>query len=70
MWPRENAIYMSDGRNDRVVKLNHGRPGHRRPGSHGKTSGQFDYPHSIAVDSTGAIYVAEIRNWRVQKFVK
>jgi len=22
----------------------------------------------MAVDSTGAIYVAEIKNWRVQKF--
>jgi len=27
-------------------------------------------PHYIAVDSKGAIYVAEVRNWRVQKFVK
>jgi hypothetical protein len=26
-----------------------------------------DVAHNIAVDSTGAIYVAEIKNWRVQK---
>ena len=30
--------------------------------------GELDYAHSIAVDSSGAIYVVEIKNWRVQKF--
>ena len=38
-------------------------------GSHGKIPGKLDFPHNLAVDSTGAIYVAEIKNWRVQKFV-
>ena len=32
--------------------------------------GKLDYPHNITVDSSGAIYVAEVKNWRVQKFVK
>lgn len=67
---RENAIYMSDGRNDRVVKLNMEGQVVGTLGSHGKSAGKFHYPHSIAIDSAGAIYVAEIRNWRVQKFVK
>ncbi|MCU1259294.1 MAG: hypothetical protein JWO80_2179 [Bryobacterales bacterium] len=67
---KENAVYMADGRNDRVVKLNMEGQVTGTLGSHGKTPGKFDYPHSIAVDSTGAIYVAEIKNWRVQKFVK
>jgi len=39
-------------------------------GSYGKTWGKLDFAHNIAVDSTGAIYVAEIKNWRVQKFAK
>lgn len=67
---RENAIYMCDGVNDRVVKLNLEGQVTGVLGLHGKVPGRFDYAHSIAVDSTGAIYVAEIRNWRVQKFVK
>jgi hypothetical protein len=39
-------------------------------GSFGKMPGKLDIPHSIAVDSTGAIYVADYRNWRIEKFVK
>ena len=39
-------------------------------GSYGKAPGKFDFAHNIAVDSTGAIYVVEIKNWRVQKFAK
>jgi DNA-binding beta-propeller fold protein YncE len=67
---RENAIYMCDGVNDRVVKVNMEGQIIGTLGSHGKAPGKFDFPHSIAVDSTGAIYVAEIKNWRVQKFVQ
>jgi len=59
-----------DGRNDRMVRLNMEGQITGTLGSHGRAPGKFFYPHSIAVDSTGAIYVAEIRNWRVQKFVK
>jgi hypothetical protein len=39
-------------------------------GSFGKIPGKIDIPHQIAVDSTGAIYAADFRNWRVDKFVK
>jgi len=66
---RENAVYMCDGLNDRVVKLSPDGRILGVLGSHGKTPGKFDFAHGIAVDSTGAIYVAEIKNWRVQKFV-
>jgi DNA-binding beta-propeller fold protein YncE len=67
---RENALYMCDGANNRIVKLN---PDGQILGvlsSYGKVQGKLDFPHSIAVDSAGAIYVAEIKNWRVQKFIK
>ncbi|MDQ1470697.1 MAG: hypothetical protein QOJ99_2177 [Bryobacterales bacterium] len=67
---REDAVYVADGKNDRVVKVDMQGKVIGTLGGHGKALGKFDYPHSIAVDSTGAIYVAEIRNWRVQKFVK
>jgi streptogramin lyase len=66
---RDNAIYMCDGVNDRISKLSLDGQVLGVLSSHGKAPGKLDYPHSIAVDSTGAIYVAEIKNWRVQKFV-
>jgi len=67
---RENVIYMCDGVNNRIVKLNLDGQILGVLSSYGKVPGKLDYPHSIAVDSAGAIYVAEIKNWRVQKFVK
>jgi hypothetical protein len=67
---RENAIYMCDGVNNRIVKLNLDGQILGVLSSYGKVPGKLDYPHSIAVDSTGAIYVAEIKNWRVQKFIQ
>lgn len=66
---RENALYMCDGVNDRILKLNLDGQILGVLGSHGKTPGKLDFPHYLAVDSKGAIYVAEIKNWRVQKFV-
>ncbi|HVW87447.1 MAG TPA: peptidyl-alpha-hydroxyglycine alpha-amidating lyase family protein [Bryobacteraceae bacterium] len=66
----EDAVYVADGKNDRVVKVNMEGQVVGTLGGHGKGAGKFDFPHSIAVDSAGAVYVAEIKNWRVQKFVK
>lgn len=67
---KENALYMCDGYNNRIVKLNTEGQVLGVLGSYGKAPGLLDFAHNIAVDSTGAIYVAEIKNWRVQKFAK
>jgi DNA-binding beta-propeller fold protein YncE len=67
---KENAIYMCDGVNNRVVRLNMEGQVTGVLSSYGKTPGKLDFAHHLAVDSTGAIYVAEIKNWRVQKFAK
>jgi len=68
---QEDAIYMCDGKYDRVVKLGLDGKVLGQFGSWGKTPGKFDYVHDIAFDPTdGSIYTAEIKNWRVQKFVR
>ncbi len=67
---REEAIYMCDGGNNRVVKLNLDGQVLGVLGSYGRIPGKFDFAHNIAVDSEGSIYVAEIKNWRVQKFAR
>jgi len=68
--PKENVLFMSDGVNNRVLKLNLDGQIVGVLGSFGKSPGKFDFPHNIAVDSEGSIYVSEIKNWRVQKFAK
>jgi DNA-binding beta-propeller fold protein YncE len=67
---RENAVYMCDGYNNRVVKLNTEGQVLGVLSSYGKGWGKLDFAHHLAVDSRGDIYVAEIKNWRVQKFAK
>lgn len=67
---REKAIYMCDGVNNRILKLNLDGQIMGVLSSYGKVPGKLDFAHNIAVDSAGAIYVAEIKNWRVQKFAK
>ena len=66
----EDAVYMADGVNNRVVKLNMKGDVLGVLGGPGKGPGEFDAPHGISVDSTGALYVVEVNNRRVQKFVK
>ncbi|MGH9660290.1 MAG: peptidyl-alpha-hydroxyglycine alpha-amidating lyase family protein [Bryobacteraceae bacterium] len=65
---KENAIYMADGAANRVIKLNLDGQVLGVLGGYGRVQGKFDFAHHIAVDSTGALYVVEIKNWRVQKF--
>jgi DNA-binding beta-propeller fold protein YncE len=67
---KENVLYMADGSNNRIVKLNLEGQILGVLGGPGRVQGKFGPagPHHIAVDSTGAIYVAEIQNRWVQKF--
>ena len=64
----QNAIYMADGHANRIVKLSLDGQILGQLGQFGKAPGDLDFAHHLSVDSTGAIYVTEIKNWRVQKF--
>ena len=65
---KENCMYMCDGLNNRIVKLSMDGQMLGTLSSYGKAPGKLDFVHNIAVDSLGGLYVAEIKNWRVQKF--
>jgi DNA-binding beta-propeller fold protein YncE len=64
----EAVLYMCD-LNARILKVNLDGKVLGVIGSFGKSPGKLDIPHYLAVDSTGAVYVADFRNWRVEKFV-
>lgn len=66
----EDAIYLCDGLNNRIVKVSTDGRVLGRLSSFGKAPGKLDFPHHIAVGPDGSIYVAEIKNWRVQKFAR
>ena len=69
--PEQQYLYVSDGGNHRVHIL-------RRDtleavgsfGQRGRWGGQFESPHSLAIDSHGNLFVVEtLDGRRVQKFV-
>jgi DNA-binding beta-propeller fold protein YncE len=66
----DQFLYMADGKNERVLKMNLNGEILGVLGEPGKGAGQFDFAHSIAVSSKDEIYIGEVLNWRVQKFVK
>jgi DNA-binding beta-propeller fold protein YncE len=69
--PKEEAIYMCDGKYNRIVKLNLEGQVLGVLSSWGKAPGKLDYAHSIAFDTADAsLYTVEIKNWRVQKWVR
>ena len=65
----DQHIYMSDGYANRVLKLDLEGKILGALGTPGRSPGQFSYVHHIAIGKNGEIYVSEILNWRVQKFV-
>lgn len=69
-WGPDGSLFMSDGYNNRILKLTPEGKILGRISSGGKTVGRVDYAHHVAVDSQENVYVAEIKNWRVQKFSK
>jgi DNA-binding beta-propeller fold protein YncE len=65
----DQVLYMADGYNNRILKLNLEGQILGIFGEPGKLSGQFSYVHHLSVGPDGSIYTAEILNWRAQKFV-
>ena len=64
-----DRLFVADGRADWVKVLNLDGKAIGRFGEPGTGPGQFRLPHMLCVDSTGAVYVAEVNGKRVQKFV-
>ena len=56
--------------NDRIVKLSKDGTFIMAWGKHGSAPGEFDVPHSLALDSAGRLYVGDWSKNRVQIFDK
>ncbi len=69
LFLKGDRLFVADGRGQWVRVLNLEGKLLGRWGSRGTAPGQFQMPHMLCVDSTGAVYVAEVDGKRLQKFV-
>lgn len=68
-WDAQGNAYISDGYiNSRVAKVNKDGNWLMSWGEPGAGPGEFNTPHSIAVDAKGNVYVADRGNRRIQVF--
>jgi hypothetical protein len=68
-WDPSGNIFVSDGYgNSRVVKYDKNGRFVASVGSKGSEPGQFNLPHTLAVDSQGNVYVGDRSNRRIQVF--
>lgn len=64
----DGALWVIDGKQEKVLKLDDNGKISLSFGSSGSREGQFDEPSSLALSSKGTIYVADRENSRVQVF--
>jgi sugar lactone lactonase YvrE len=63
-----HGIMQNQPTNDRIVKLSKDGTFIKAWGKRGSEPGEFDVPHSLALDSLGRLYVGDRSNSRVQIF--
>ena len=68
-WGPDGSIFVSDGYgNSRVAKFNKDGNLIKQWGERGTAPGEFNTPHSIAIDQRNLLYVADRANGRIQVF--
>ncbi|MCB0609941.1 MAG: hypothetical protein KDD12_19630, partial [Lewinella sp.] len=66
----DGLIYMTDGNNEKILVLDTSGKILSEYENPGQVSGGLRAAHGITTDPAGNIYVTEVMNWRVEKFVR
>ncbi|QIL91150.1 hypothetical protein GNX18_16210 [Microbulbifer sp. SH-1] len=64
----ENTLILTDARSGEINKVSMDGVVIERFGKWGKRESEFGFPHGLAVDNQGVVYVGELLNWRTQTF--
>ena len=63
-----NTLILTDARSGEINKIGLDGSVIERFGKWGKAESEFGFPHGLAVDKQGTVYVGELLNWRIQTF--
>lgn len=63
-----NTLIITDARSGEINKIDFDGKVIERFGQWGKKESEFGFPHGLAVDVNGVIFVGELLNWRIQKY--
>ena len=66
----DGVLFVATGREQDVLSLDSSGRIQQRFGRKGKGPGEFNLPHMLTFDATGALLVAEVGGVRLQKFVQ
>ena len=64
----KDFVFVPDYENHNIKKFTKNGTFILEWGQEGTGPGQFDTPHSMAIDSQGYVYVSDMNNKRIQKF--
>jgi len=62
----EKTLLLTDARSGEIIKVGMDGTVIERFGKWGKRESEFGFPHGLAVDGQGVVYVGELLNWRIQ----
>ncbi|MBN7797328.1 peptidyl-alpha-hydroxyglycine alpha-amidating lyase family protein [Parahaliea mediterranea] len=63
-----NTLILTDARSGEINKVGLDGKLKEKFGQWGKRESEFGFPHGLAVDKHGNVFVGELLNWRIQKY--